>query len=112
MSEIGAGSGSGYPAALDSDATQETSNDYARIQYANDVAAAIVAVEAELGIAPSGGYATVVARLDTISNTAGGVPRGPASSRPAASAGTIYWSNDLGILEFSDGANWHAVLTG
>ena len=112
MAELGAGSGSGYPAALDTDATLETNSDYARIAVPNDLAAAVIAIETELGTAPSGGYATVVARLDTISHTSGGVPRGTAANRPAANAGTLYWSNDLGILEFSDGSDWHAVLTG
>jgi len=110
MAEIGSGSGSGYPAAIDSDATLENNSDYARIQVPNDLAAAIVAIETELGIAPSGGYATVVARLNTVSDTAGGVPKGDSSARPAASAGTWYRSTDIGILEYSDGVNWIAVL--
>jgi len=112
MSEIGAGSGSGYPAAIDSDATLETNNDYARISVPNDLAAAIVAIETELGIAPSGGYATVVARLNTVSDTAGGVPKGLASARPAASDGTFWHSTDQGTIEWSDGVNWHAFLSG
>ncbi|MBS3927806.1 MAG: hypothetical protein KGZ65_04360 [Sphingomonadales bacterium] len=110
MPEIGSGGGSGYPAAIDSDATLETNADYARIQVPNDLAACIVAIETELGIAPSGGYATVVARLDTLSNTSGGVPRGANSARPAASAGTFYLSTDLGIFEYSDGTNWFPIL--
>ena len=112
MAELGAGAGTGYPAALDTDATLETASDIARIAVPNDLAAAIVSVEGELGVAPSGGYATVAARLDGLSNTAGGVPRGLSSARPAASAGTLYYSEDLSIFEFSDGTVWRAILTG
>jgi hypothetical protein len=110
MSEIGAGAGTSYPVSIDSDATPETGNDYARIAVPNDLAAAIVAIETELGAAPSGGYATVVARLNTVSHTSGGVPRGTAADRPAASAGTIYHSTDVGVIEWSDGAAWHPFL--
>ncbi len=110
MPELGSGSGTGYPAAIDSDAILETAADYARIAVPNDLAAAIVAIETELGVAPSGGYATVVARLNTVSHTSGGVPRGAAADRPAASDGTLYHSTDAGIIEWSDGANWHAFL--
>lgn len=112
MAEIGAGSGTGYPAAIDSDVTQEANTDYARKAVPNDLAAAVVAIETELGIAPSGGYATVVARLNTVSHTSGGVPRGLIADRPAAASGTIYHSTDEGIIEWSDGVNWHAFLTG
>ena len=112
MAELGAGSGTGYPGAIDTDVTLEANTDYARIAVPNDLGAAIVAIETELGVAPSGGYATVVARLDGLSDTAGGVPKGLNSERPSASAGTWYYSTDIGILEFSDGSNWHAVLTG
>lgn len=107
MAELGAGSGTGYPSAIDSNVTVETTNDYARIQVANDLAAAIVAIETELGISPKGSYATVVARLNALSAAAGGVPKGLASARPAASAGTFYFSTDVGVLEWSDGNNWH-----
>lgn len=112
MAELGAGGGSGYPAVIDSDVTVEANTDYARKAVPNDLAAAIVAIETELGIAPSGGYATVVARLNTLSNTAGGVPRGLFADRPLASEGTLYHSTDENLFEWSDGTNWHAFLTG
>lgn len=54
MSELGDGSGSGYPAALDTDATLETGADFARIGVPNDLAAAIVKIETELGTDPAG----------------------------------------------------------
>lgn len=112
MAELGAGSGTGYPSAIDSDVTVETTNDYARIQVANDLAAAIVAIETELGISPSGGYATVLARLNALSASGGGVASGLSSARPAASAGVFYYSTDLGVLDFSDGTTWRPILTG
>lgn len=113
MAEIGAGAGTGYPAAIDSDVTLETVNDYARIAIPNDLAAAVVAIQTELGLLPKGGFASVRARLDTLSMSAGvGVPRGLAAARPAASAGTWYKSMDTGVLEYSDGTDWFPVLTG
>jgi hypothetical protein len=112
MSEIGSGGGSSFPTSLDTETTPETASDYVRLDWGNDVAACIVAIEAALGVAPAGSYATVVARLNGLSATAGGTPKGLASARPAASAGVFYYSTDLGILEFSDGSNWHPLLGG
>jgi len=61
--ELGFGSGSGYPAALDTDFSQETSTHIARSNVPNDLADAIVKIEAELGIDPAGTAATVNARI-------------------------------------------------
>lgn len=113
MSEIGGGGGSSYPGALDSDSTLETNSDVARIQVPNDLAACIVAIETELGADPAGSFATVVARLNAISNsTGGGVARGIAANRPSASDGIIYHSIDVGVIEWSDGSAWHAFMSG
>lgn len=67
--ELGAGSGTGYPIAIDTDASVEV--DYpspyattARAAVPNDTNAAVIAIETELGIDPSGAYDTVKARLD------------------------------------------------
>ena len=110
MGEIGSGAGTSFPASLDTGATVEVSTDYVRLDWGKDVEACIVAIEAELGAAPSGDYATVVARLNSVTHASGGVPRGLASARPAASEGTLYYSTDAGVLEFSDGANWILLL--
>lgn len=59
MGEIGSGSGSSYPTTKDTDTTQETVTDLVRINWGNDVAACIVAVENTLGVNPQGSYATV-----------------------------------------------------
>lgn len=112
MGELGSGAGTGYPAALDTGATVETASDYVRLNWGTDVEAAIVAIEAELGIAPSGDYATVVARLNSVTHASGGVPRGLASARPAASAGTLYYETDTMLLKFSDGTNWYEIMAG
>jgi hypothetical protein len=113
VGEIGAGSGSSYPATLDTDTVQETATDYARIAVPNDLAAAIIAIETELGVDPAGSFATVVARLNQISNaTGGGVTRGLNSARPAASAGVWFYNTDSGILEFSTGSAWIPVAAG
>ena len=64
MAELGAGSGTGYPAALDTDTTQETdSSTTARADVPNDHAAAIVAIETELGTDPAGSKTDVKTRL-------------------------------------------------
>ena len=67
--ELGAGDGTGYPAAIDTDTSVEV--DYpdplattARAAVPNDTNAAVIAIETELGINPSGIYDTVRARLD------------------------------------------------
>lgn len=67
--ELGAGNGTGYPATIDTDTSVEV--DYpdplattARAAVPNDTNAAVIAIETELGINPSGAYDTVRARLD------------------------------------------------
>jgi len=55
MAEIGAGSGSGYPGALDTNSTLEIDGStLARADVPNDLAAAVVAIETELGTDPAG----------------------------------------------------------
>lgn len=68
MAEIGAGSGSGYPGEIDTNASLEYNNSVsnrtkARADVPNDLAAAIVAIETTLGINPHGTRATVVSYL-------------------------------------------------
>ncbi len=110
---MGSGSCSSYPAVLDSAATQEQTTDYVRLDWGRDVEACIAALEAELGADPAGPSASVAARLNMLSNpTGGGVPRGLASARPAASAGVIYFSQDEGVWFLSDGAFWYPILMG
>ncbi len=110
MAELGSGTGTGYPTAIDSDASLETATDYARTAVPNDLGAAIVAIETELGVLPKGSYATVVARLNGIA------AKGTAANRPAASAIAngigFYYSTDTGILEMSDGTTWFPILLG
>lgn len=76
MSEIGSGSGSSYPGTLDTNATVETNapnpgKTKAKAEIVNDLAAAIIAIETELGVDPAGSKATVVARLDQEHNADG-----------------------------------------
>ena len=64
MAELGAGTGTGYPSAIDTDTSIEVnspsaSKTKARAEVVNDLAAAIVAIETELGTAPSGTLASV-----------------------------------------------------
>lgn len=108
MAEIGAGGGSGYPGVIDTDATLETTSDFARIAVPNDLAAAIVAIQGELGVDPAGTYSTVVLRLD------GMMAKGHSSARPAAATIDIgiYFSEDLGIWEITEGTEWLALPVG
>ena len=64
MAEIGQGIGTGYPSALDTDNTIEVNSPNAgktkaRAEVVNDLAAAIIAIETELGTNPSGSVADV-----------------------------------------------------
>jgi hypothetical protein len=62
--ELGAGSGSGYPAAIDTDTSVESSTTIARADVPNDLADAIINTQTELGITPSGSTDTVAARFE------------------------------------------------
>jgi len=62
--ELGAGGGSGYPAALDTDATPESDVTLARSNVPNDLADAIIKIQTELGTDPAGTAATVDNRID------------------------------------------------
>lgn len=53
MAELGSGSGTSYPGALDTDSTTEDTTKYARADVPNDLAAAIVAIETALGAPPA-----------------------------------------------------------
>lgn len=71
MSELGAGSGSGYPGALDTDNTLESTSTTARADVPNDLASAIIAVQTELGLDPAGSLTDVKTFLQTEHNTNG-----------------------------------------
>jgi len=72
MSELGSGSGTSYPASLDVDNSVEVdSSTTARADVPNDLAAAIIAVQGELGTDPAGSASTVKARLAVEHNNSG-----------------------------------------
>lgn len=76
MGEIGSGTGSSYPAALDTDNTPEVNSPAAgktkaRAEVPNDLAACIVAIETELGTDPAGTLTNVKTFLQTEHNTDG-----------------------------------------
>ncbi len=62
--ELGAGSGSGYPVAIDTDISVETSTHTARSDVPNDLADAIINIQTELGTNPSGIAASVKERME------------------------------------------------
>ena len=76
MSELGSGSGSSYPGSLDTDSTVEVdspsaSKTLARAAVPNDLAAAVVAIETELGTDPAGTKTDVKTFLQVDHNTDG-----------------------------------------
>ena len=76
MSELGSGSGSSYPSALDTNTTLEVnspsgSKTKARAEVPNDLGAAVVAVQTELGTDPAGTKADVKTYLQTEHNSDG-----------------------------------------
>lgn len=71
MSELGAGSGTSYPTALDTDNTTESTSTKARADVPNDLAAAVIAIETELGTDPAGSLSDVKTFLQTEHGTDG-----------------------------------------
>ena len=76
MSEIGSGSGSSFPSALDTDNTVEVNSPNAgktkaRAEVPNDLAACVVAIETELGTDPAGILTDVKTYLQTEHQTDG-----------------------------------------
>lgn len=74
--ELGAGAGSSYPSALDTDTAKEydapaANKTRARAAVPNDLAAALIALENELGINPSGSIADLATWLGIAHNTDG-----------------------------------------
>src|SRR3990172_346277 len=70
MGELGSGTGSSYPSALDTDTTSEVNSPNAgrtkaRAEVANDLNAAVVAIENELGTDPAGSLTNVKTFLQT-----------------------------------------------
>jgi len=65
MAELGSGSGSGYPAALDTDSAQESGSNSTSYKSVNDLAAAVIAIQTELGTDPAQGKSTVKAYNQT-----------------------------------------------
>lgn len=70
MGEIGSGTGSSYPAALDTNNTLEVNSPNAgktkaRAEVPNDLGGAVVAIETELGTDPAGSVANVKTYLQT-----------------------------------------------
>jgi len=65
MANIGSGGGTGYPSAIDTQSPPESGATLARSDVPNDLAAAVIAIETELGTNPSGSEADVKTFLQT-----------------------------------------------
>ena len=109
MSELGSGSGSSYPGSLDTDSTLEINSPNAgktkaRAEVPNDLAAAIIAVQTELGTDPAGTATNVKTFLQAEHATDGThtditvdtINTFPVSATPAAD--TVVVSNGAGKL--------------
>jgi hypothetical protein len=71
MAELGAGNGSDYPSAIDTDNVLESATTDVRFNVPNDSNAAIVAIETELGTDPAGSLSDVKTYLQTEHNADG-----------------------------------------
>ena len=112
MGEIGSGGGSGYPAALDTNSSLEVDSPAAgktkaRADVPNDLAAACVAIETEMGTDPAGSMTDVKTRLAVSLNDDGTLKSGVAltgdflrSNFAFASTTTI--TIDSGYYELGD----------
>lgn len=114
MAEIGAGTGSGYPAALDTNTTPEVDSPSAgktlvRAAVPNDLAAAIVALETELGTDPAGTLTDVKTYLQTDHKTDGAHKNGILT--PTAVTGTDTYAATLSPAITSYVVGAHYFLT-
>ena len=92
MAELGGGAGSGYPGNIDTDINQESTATTARADVPNDLAAAIIAIQTELGTNPAGSLTNVKTFLQTEHNTNG--------THSDVDASTI---SVTGVADFADG---------
>jgi len=93
LSEIGAGSGTGYPSALDSNNILEYDKESAektlvRSDVVNDIAAAIVAIQTALGTNPEGNAGDVSERIAFLMSSATSFTSG--DTTPSVSGAAIF----------------------
>jgi len=93
MAELGEGSGSGYPSAIDTNNKLEYDKEssektLARADVVNDLAAAIVAIETVLGTSPNGNATYVADLLDFFQASYTAFTSG--DTTPSISAGQLF----------------------
>jgi len=93
LSEIGAGSGTGYPSALDSNNILEYDKESAektlvRSDVVNDIAAAIVAIQTALGTNPEGNAGDVSERIAFLMSSATSFTSG--DTTPSVSGAAVF----------------------
>ena len=113
MAVLGAGLGSGYPAAVDTANTYENSATpiaesakRADAEFANDVLDALLKLEAELGINPSGSAATVAARFDGLAGGHDAVTLGTANGLSLSVQALSLGLASAGVTGALLGADW------
>lgn len=120
MAELGSGTGSGYPGAIDTDTTQEVNSPNAgrtkaRAEVINDLNAAVVAVQTELGTDPAGALADVKTYLQTEHGTDGthlATKVVKLTGNQTAIAGTKAWTGTQKWAKGADVASASALTLG
>ncbi len=107
--ELGSGSGSSYPTTLDTDSTVESNSTIARKDVPNDSNSAILKIETELGVNPSGGCDNVADRFGLVASTInptftgtitinGNVTQGSGAYTATWSSSTTHGTSDINGL--------------
>lgn len=99
MGELGSGTGSSFPGSLDTDSTLEVDSPAAgktkaRANVPNDLAAAIIAIQTELGTDPAGSSANVKTRL-AVEHNDDGTHSLVTTSSGIISGGHALWLTDI-----------------
>ncbi len=110
MAELGSGNGTGYPGAIDTDSNQEVNSPAggktkARAEVPNDLAAAVVAIQTELGVNPAGTKTNVITFLEVAHNAEG--THKSAATYPLATISDFTNSNH----DHSDAAGGGSIAT-
>ena len=123
MSELGSGGGSSYPGSIDTDNTQEVNSPNAgktkaRAEVVNDLAAAVVAIQTELGVDPAGTLTDVKTFLQAEHGTDGThavgtiiTPPGVISVYGAAAAPTGYLLCDGDAVDRTTYASLFSIIS-
>ena len=97
---------SSYPTIIDSWNFLTDKEDLAEVSDINKLKNAVLDVQTELGVAPSGSLATVTARLAMIQNVDGAIQKGTSFPVSGLVEGQMFYRTDLNVLYVYDGVDW------